>query len=84
MVRVACSLSGPSQIAILGHELQHALEIANAASVVDEESLALEYRRIGFASGGLRRGTGYDSRAAIDAGHRVWSELSHAGNNRGE
>jgi hypothetical protein len=75
MVRIACSLAGPAQIAMLGHELRHALEIAHAASVVDEESLAQEYRRIGFASGALRRGAGYDSRAAIETGRRVWREL---------
>jgi hypothetical protein len=79
MVRIASSLSGPVLIAMLGHELRHAVEIANAASVVDEQSLAEEYRRIGFASGALQRGTGYDSRAAIDAGYRVWSELGHRG-----
>ena len=64
---------------MLGHELRHAIEIANAASVVDETSLGAEYRRIGFASGAMRAGCGYDSRAAIDAGQQVWSEL-----NRGE
>jgi hypothetical protein len=76
LVRIACGLTGPEQIAILGHELQHAVEIANAESVVDEGSLAAEYRRIGFASGVLRPGAGYDSRAAIEAGRRVWHELT--------
>ena len=79
MVRIAAAVTGSAQIAILGHELQHAVEIANAGSVVNDETLADEYRRIGFASGALQRGAGYDSRAAIDAGYRVALELSHRG-----
>jgi hypothetical protein len=77
IVRIACFLTSLQQTAILGHELQHAVEIANAESVVDEASLAAEYRKIGFGSGALRAGTGYDSRAAIEAGQRVWHELTH-------
>jgi hypothetical protein len=76
MVRIACSLEGRAQIAMLGHELRHAVEIADADSVVDEPSLGDEYRRIGFASTVMRSGAGYDSRAAIEAGRRVWDELS--------
>jgi hypothetical protein len=79
MVKIASSVTGQAQTAILGHELQHALEVANASSVVDEQSLADEYRRIGFASGALQRGAGFDSRAAIEVGYRVWMELSHRG-----
>jgi hypothetical protein len=75
-VGIACALAGPQQIAILAHELQHATEIASAEGVIDEVSLAEEYRRIGFASAGVNGSAGYDSRAAIDAGRRVWQELS--------
>jgi len=78
-VRIACSLDGRVQIAMLGHELRHAVEIADAGSVVDVPSLALAYQRIGFASGLMRTGTGYDSQAAIEAGRRVWEELSRRG-----
>lgn len=76
LVRIACSLEGRGQIAMLGHELRHAVEIADADSVVDEPSLGEAYRRIGFASNVMRPGAGYDSRAAIEAGRRVWDELS--------
>ena len=79
LVRIACLLDGRSQIAMLGHELRHAVEIADAGSIVDEPSLADAYQRIGFASGVMRAGTGYDSRAAINAGRRVWEELSRRG-----
>jgi hypothetical protein len=76
-VRIACALSGPHLIAMLAHELQHAVEIAAAPSVVDELSLAAEYRRIGFASHAMPRGAGFDSRAAIEVGFRVWHEVNH-------
>jgi len=76
LVRIACSLEGRAQIAMLGHELRHAVEIADADSIVDEPSLGEAYRRIGFRSTVMRAGSGYDSRAAIDAGRRVWDELS--------
>lgn len=73
-VRIACSLTGIRQIAILGHELRHAVEVAKAPWVVDEASLAEEYRRIGFPSRGAA-GDAYESRAAIDAGERVLREM---------
>lgn len=79
MIRIAQGLTGVQQVAIIAHELQHALEIANADSVVDETTMAAEYRRIGFTSGAVKHGAGYDSRAAIEMGQRVWEELNHRG-----
>jgi hypothetical protein len=76
LVRIACTLEGRGQIAMLGHELRHAVEIADAESVVDELSLAVVYGQIGFASKAMPAGAGFDSRAAIEAGRRVWEELS--------
>jgi hypothetical protein len=76
-VRISCALNDNAQIAALGHELRHAVEIADAPSVVDVRSLAEEYRRIGFASHGVPMGSGYESRAAIEAASRVWAELAH-------
>lgn len=35
-------------VALLAHELQHALEIAGAAEIVDAESMAAFYRRTGM------------------------------------
>jgi hypothetical protein len=74
-VRVSCALNDDEQIAALGHELRHAVEIANAPSVVDVASLGELYRRIGFASHGVTQGVGFESRAAIDSARRVWAEL---------
>ena len=79
LIGVACARTDRERVAILAHELRHAIEIADAASVVDQESLANEYRRIGFMSDGFRPGQGYDTRAAIDTGRRVWVELGQNG-----
>jgi hypothetical protein len=76
-VRISCMLTMTQQIAALGHELRHAVEIADAPSVVDDASLAAEYRRVGYASRAVRPGSGFESRAAIDAAHQVWAELAH-------
>src|SRR6476646_251732 len=48
-VRIQIALRGtPSDvIAVLGHELRHAVEVADARSVVDEAGLKALYRRIG-------------------------------------
>jgi hypothetical protein len=75
-VHVSCALTDSEQIAALGHELRHAVEIADAPSIINDASLAAEYARIGFASHGVRKGSGFESRAAIDAGQGVWAELN--------
>ena len=77
-VLISCTLTDDQQIAALGHELRHAVEIADAPSVVDTASLGEEYQRIGFASHGVARGTGFESRAAIDTAHQVWAELGRS------
>ena len=63
------------QIAVLGHELQHAVEIADAYEVVDVATLKAFYKRSGF-----ERGCGttscFDSDRAIDTGRRVWREIT--------
>jgi hypothetical protein len=79
-VRIACALTGIRQAAILAHELQHAVEVATAPSVVDESSMAEEYRRIGFPSRGSEDGTAFESRAAIETGERVLRELAMSSN----
>jgi hypothetical protein len=77
-ILISCALTDDQQIAALGHELRHAIEIADAPSVVDTVSLGKQYQRIGFASHGVARGAGFESRAAIDAAHQVWAELSRS------
>jgi len=65
------------QISLIGHELFHALEIANAPSVIDVASFEREYARIGFVSRTTRIGHGiaYDTHAAIRAGEQILREL---------
>jgi hypothetical protein len=63
-------------LSMLGHELQHAVEIADAVDVVDQATLASLYRRIGQdrsrpSSGGLW----FETQQAINVGHRVYAEL---------
>ena len=38
------------QIAMMAHELQHAVEIAETPAIVDGESLVREYKRIGYVN----------------------------------
>jgi len=79
MIGIACARATRERVAILGHELQHAIEIAEAPSIVDQESLAAQYKRIGFMSDGFMPGSGFDTNAAIETGRRVWAELGQNG-----
>jgi hypothetical protein len=74
-IRIACRLNVQEMIAALGHELRHAVEIADTPSVVDVASLGDRYRRIGFPARGMPKGSGYETRAAIDAAQQIWAEL---------
>ncbi len=58
-------------VALVGHELQHAAEVADAPSVLTAGELEALYRRIGVPSGAGR----YDSAAALAAGLTVRAEL---------
>jgi hypothetical protein len=75
LIRVAPLPSPIQQLAMMGHELQHAVEVADNPDVVDEGSFLREYMRIGYISGLVDSGWAFDTRAAIDAGARVAEEL---------
>ena len=76
MVRIDSFRLSPSErIVALGHELQHALEVAAAPEVKDAASLAKLYRRIGRESPGGR----FESEAAHDMGNRVRASLDRVG-----
>jgi len=75
-IRVARLASADVQIALIGHELRHAVEIADAPGVIDRDSLAREYERIGFLNARQIAGTSYDSAAAVEAGYRVLRDLT--------
>lgn len=72
-VRMAWHQPRYVQLAMLGHELQHAVEIAEADEIVDESSLAAFYARVGIVNSG--DGTCFDSRIAIETGRRVLREI---------
>ncbi len=59
-------------IARLGHELQHALEIAQAPEVRDADGIRQLYRHIGWEGAKGR----FESRRAQEVGDRVWDELA--------
>jgi hypothetical protein len=71
-VQIRAGRSVKEAVALLGHELRHAVELADAPDVRDEAALVLLYRRIGESYPGGHR---YDTAAAREAGRRVRSEL---------
>jgi hypothetical protein len=75
-IRVVRMASSGGQIALIGHELQHAVEIADSPDVVDSSSLARAYERIGYVNPRAVGGIAFDTDAAVDVGYRVLRELS--------
>lgn len=77
MVRLAMTRTRRQKVAALGHELQHAVEIAERADIVDAASMARAFREFGFER--VPHGPAaqaFDSLAAIDAGHQVRREAA--------
>jgi hypothetical protein len=62
------------RLPLLGHELQHAVEIASDAGVRDDDGIRRLYRRVGFA-GGIDK---YETEAARDVERRIRLELARA------
>jgi len=83
VIQIACGRIVLDQLAALGHELRHAVEVADAAAVVDRGSLADHYTHIGMdvGSGSNRQ---FETEAAIDAGRRVKNELAVHTRSRGD
>jgi hypothetical protein len=76
VVRMVCMLTRDRQIALMAHELRHAVEIADTPDIVDGESLIREYKRMGYVNTrSALPGITFDTRAAVDTGVRVLSEL---------
>ena len=79
LVRLALGRPWHRQIATLGHELQHALEIAERPDIIDQAALARAYARIGFARPPRQHASrSFDTLAAIAAGEQVRRELAHS------
>jgi len=75
VIELACLRVPYSQIETLGHELQHAVEIAEAPSVVDTKTLAQHYRQIGKQIAGRWNSEVFETRRAVDTAARVRREL---------
>jgi hypothetical protein len=58
------------QIAILGHELWHVVEVANHPEVIDQDTLRMLYVSTGHGHDDY-----FDTDAAIRAGHIIAHEL---------
>ena len=71
-VQVRVDATANERIALLAHELRHALEVADSPDVQDEETLVTMYERIG---GPLRTAHHYDTVAARETGRQVRREL---------
>lgn len=71
-IQVLATTPRTDQIALIGHELRHALEVAQVPDVRDESSLVRLYERIGQRA---VKGHQYDTNAAQDAGRAVRKEL---------
>ena len=64
------------QIAMMAHELQHAVEVAETPTIVDGASLVSAYQRIGYVNQGSNLpGVAFDTQAAVRAGEQVLKEL---------
>jgi hypothetical protein len=72
-IQIINHLSPNETIALIGHELRHALEVAAAPEVRDQRGLMELYQRIGEPGGRVHS---YDTRAAQNTGRRVRNELA--------
>jgi len=71
-IQIRSDLSAMESIALIGHEMRHALEVAEAPRVRDNGALIELYQRIGHSSGGDHV---YDTDAAQNAGRQIRREL---------
>ena len=75
VIELACPRTRLAQMATLGHELYHAVEIANEPSIVDARTLAAFYTRIGRRTDDWSGRQMFETDAAADAGVRARREL---------
>jgi hypothetical protein len=75
VVRLTPLRSAVQQLAMIGHELQHAVEVAERPEIVDDASLYREYMRIGHHNGWVGPGVAVETQAATEVGTRVSREL---------
>jgi hypothetical protein len=74
-VEIDCTLSPRRQIALLAHELQHALEIGERTDILDAEGMESLYEEIGFQSSDSGSHKSYETEAAKAIQRAVDEEL---------
>ena len=72
-IHIRADLTRSESIALIGHEMTHALEIADAPEVRGPDGLIKLYERIGHSNGGEHV---YDTAAARDTGRKVRREIT--------
>ena len=77
-VRIAEGLDPVTSLGLIGHELQHAREIARHSWIVDERTMEEFYRASGFAVRPRRAQSSYDTMAARRIERQVVRELQEA------
>jgi hypothetical protein len=78
VVRLTPLRSIVQQLAMIGHELQHAVEVAENPAIIDADSMYREYLRIGYLNGMTESGVAVDTKAALEVGGRISDELRSA------
>jgi hypothetical protein len=73
-IQIRTDLTAAETISLIGHELRHALEIADAPTVRDATGMLSLYQKIGHPSAGTLHT--YDTDAAQAAGRQVRMELA--------
>ena len=81
VVEIACGESWNTQLSTLGHELRHAVEIADAGWVRSSADMATFYSTAGMQVDFQAGHEAFETLAAQDAGRRVARELAD-GNSR--
>jgi hypothetical protein len=74
-VDIDCTLSPRRQIALLAHELQHALEIGERTDILDADGMESLYEEIGFQSSDSGSHRSYETEAAKSVQRAVDHEL---------
>jgi hypothetical protein len=75
IIEMACPRTWLDQLVTLGHELQHAVEIAAAPAVIDPPSLARYFNRIGIRRGGSIDAATFETGRAQQVATQVRQEL---------
>lgn len=75
-VEINCLFNERLQIALLAHELQHAVEIAHRVDILDVDSMQAYYEEFGFQTYYDGHHPSYETEAAIAVQQRVLTETA--------